>query len=147
MAQQAGVDEFYAGLLPADKVARVEQLLKEKTPGRTLLFAGDGINDAPVLARADAGIAMGALGSDAAVEAADVVLTDDNPAKIPQAVRLSRFTLRVVKQNIWFSLGVKAAVLALGAAGVANLWEAVFADVGVSVLAVLNSLRPLAYKD
>ena len=124
----------------------MEQLLKEKTPGRTLLFAGDGINDAPVLARADAGIAMGALGSDAAVEAADVVLTDDNPAKIPQAVRLSRFTLRVVKQNIWFSLGVKAAVLAL-AAGVANLWEAVFADVGVSVLAVLNSLRPLAYKD
>lgn len=147
VAQQAGVDEFYAGLLPADKVSRVEQLLKEKTPGRTLLFAGDGINDAPVLARADAGIAMGALGSDAAVEAADVVLTDDNPAKIPQAVRLSRFTLRVVKQNIWFSLGVKAAVLALGAAGVANLWEAVFADVGVSVLAVLNSLRPLAYKD
>ncbi len=147
VAQQAGVDEFYAGLLPAEKVARVEQLLNERTPGRTLLFAGDGINDAPVLARADVGIAMGAFGSDAAVEAADVVLGDDNPARIAQAVRLSRFTLRVVKQNIGFSLGVKAVVLALGAAGLANLWEAVFADVGVSVLAVLNALRPLAYKE
>lgn len=146
-ADRAGVDRVEASLLPADKVAAVERLLQEKTPGRTVLFAGDGINDAPVLALADVGIAMGALGSDAAVEAADVVLTDDRPSKIPLAVRLSRFTVKIVKQNIWFALAVKAAVMVLGAAGQASLWEAVFADVGVSVLCVLNSLRPLAYKD
>lgn len=146
VAKQAGVDKMYASLLPADKVRLVEDLMKEKATGTTLLFAGDGINDAPVLARADVGIAMGALGSDAAIEAADVVLTDDKPSKIPQAVALSRFTVKIVKQNIWFSLLVKAAVLLLGVLGVATLWEAVFADVGVSVLAVLNSLRPLAFK-
>lgn len=145
-AQKTGVDEFYASLLPQDKLEIVERLMRQKPAGRTLLFAGDGINDAPVLARADAGIAMGALGSDAAIESADIVLTDDKPSKIPQAVRLSRFTLGVVKQNIAFSLAVKAAVMALGLLGEATLWEAVFADVGVSVLAVLNSLRPLAYK-
>ncbi len=145
-ARQCGVDKVYASLLPADKVGAVEQLLKEKKPGTTLLFAGDGINDAPVLARADVGIAMGALGSDAAIEAADVVLTDDKLSKIPQAVALSRFTVQIVKQNIWFSLLVKAAVMGLGILGLANLWEAVFADVGVAVLAVLNSLRPLACK-
>lgn len=145
-AAQTGADAFYGSLLPADKVEIVERLMGAKTPGRTLLFAGDGINDAPVLARADAGIAMGALGSDAAIEAADVVLADDKPSKIPQAVALSRFTIQIVKQNIWFSLAVKAAVMALGLFGAATLWEAVFADVGVSVLAVLNSLRPLAYK-
>ncbi len=146
IAAQAGVDKMYASLLPADKVHLVEELMKQKPLGSTLLFAGDGINDAPVLARADVGIAMGALGSDAAIEAADVVLTDDKPSKIPQAVALSRFTVKIVKQNIWFSLLVKAAVLVLGVLGVATLWEAVFADVGVSVLAVLNSLRPLAFK-
>lgn len=146
VADKTGADAFYGSLLPADKVEIVERLMAAKTPGRTLLFAGDGINDAPVLARADAGIAMGALGSDAAIEAADVVLTDDKPSKIPQAVGLSRFTIQIVKQNIWFSLLVKAAVMALGVLGAATLWEAVFADVGVSVLAVLNSLRPLAYK-
>ena len=146
IAKQAGVDKMYASLLPVDKVSIVEELMKEKRPGSTLLFAGDGINDAPVLARADVGIAMGALGSDAAIEAADVVLTDDKPSKIPQAVALSRFTVQIVKQNIWFSLLVKAAVMVLGVLGLANLWEAVFADVGVAVLAVLNSLRPLAFK-
>lgn len=145
-AQKTGVDQFCSSLLPQDKLEIVERLMQQKKQGRTLLFAGDGINDAPVLARADAGIAMGALGSDAAIESADVVLTDDRPSKIPQAVRLSRFTLRVVKQNIVFSLAVKAAVLALGLFGAATLWEAVFADVGVSVLAVLNSLRPLYFK-
>ena len=146
IAEQAGVDHYYASLLPADKVQKVEELLSAKPAAGTLLFAGDGINDAPVLARADVGIAMGALGSDAAIEAADVVLTDDKPSKIPQAVALSRFTVQIVKQNIWFSLLVKAAVMLLGVLGLANLWEAVFADVGVAVLCVLNSLRPLAFK-
>lgn len=145
-AHKTGVDEFYASLLPQDKLEIVERLMRQKPAGRTLLFAGDGINDAPVLARADAGIAMGALGADAAIESADIVLSDDKPSKIPQAVRLSRFTLRVVKQNIVFSLAVKAAVMALGLLGAATLWEAVFADVGVSVLCVLNSLRPLGWK-
>lgn len=145
-AEEAGVDAYYASLLPADKVKKVEQLLAQHSTGGTLLFAGDGINDAPVLARADVGIAMGALGSDAAIEAADVVLTDDKPSKIPQAVALSRFTVQIVKQNIWFALSVKAAVMLMGIFGWANLWEAVFADVGVSVLCVLNSLRPLAFK-
>ena len=146
IAEQAGVDHYYAFLLPVDKVQKVEELLSAKPAAGTLLFAGDGINDAPVLARADVGIAMGALGSDAAIEAADVVLTDDKPSKIPQAVALSRFTVQIVKQNIWFSLLVKAAVMLLGVLGLANLWEAVFADVGVAVLCVLNSLRPLAFK-
>ena len=133
------LDEFHAGLLPADKVARVEGLL----PQGTLAFVGDGINDAPVLARADLGIAMGALGSDAAIEAADVVLMDDKPSKIARAVRIARRTLRIARENLWFAVGVKLFVLTLAACGVATLWMAVFADVGVTVLAVLNAMRAL----
>lgn len=144
VAQALQVDGFLADLLPAQKVAEVERL-QQQTAG-TVAFVGDGINDAPVLARADVGIAMGALGSDAAVEAADVVLMTDEPLKIAQAVALARFTLKVVRQNIMFALAVKAAILALGAGGAATLWEAVFADVGVSVVAVLNAIRPLRYQ-
>ena len=144
VAQALRVDGFRADLLPAQKVAAVERL-QQQTAG-TVAFVGDGINDAPVLARADVGIAMGALGSDAAVEAADVVLMTDEPLKIAQAVSLARFTLKVVRQNIVFALAVKAAILALGAGGAATLWEAVFADVGVSVVAVLNAIRPLKYQ-
>lgn len=144
VAQELGIDEVHAQLLPADKVERVEGLLARKSsPSAALAFVGDGINDAPVLTRADVGIAMGALGSDAAIEAADVVLMDDNPAKIAAAMRISRKTLRIVKQNIWFALGVKGAVLLLGAFGVATMWEAVFADVGVAFLAILNAMRCL----
>ena len=122
---------------------KVEELLKEKRPGETLAFAGDGINDAPVLSRADVGIAMGALGSDAAIEAADVVLMDDDPMKIAKAIRISRKCMRIVYQNIVFAIGVKAVCLALGALGIAGMWLAVFADVGVMVLAVLNAIRAL----
>ena len=143
VARELGLDEYHAQLLPGDKVDRVEALLAKKSGGAALAFVGDGINDAPVLTRADIGIAMGALGSDAAIEAADVVLMDDNPAKIATAMRISRKTLRVVKQNIWFALGVKGAVLLLGAFGVATMWEAVFADVGVAFLAILNAMRCL----
>jgi Cd2+/Zn2+-exporting ATPase len=144
VAQELGIDEVHAQLLPADKVERVEGLLAQKSsPSAALAFVGDGINDAPVLTRADVGIAMGALGSDAAIEAADVVLMDDNPAKIATAMRISRKTLRIVKQNIWFALGVKGAVLLLGAFGVATMWEAVFADVGVAFIAILNAMRCL----
>lgn len=141
VAKDLGVDEFQAELLPADKVERVEKLLAE-THGK-LAFVGDGINDAPVLSRADIGIAMGALGSDAAIEAADIVLMDDQPAKIATAMRISRKTLRVVKQNILFALGVKGLVLLLGALGMATMWMAVFADVGVAVIAILNATRCL----
>lgn len=147
VAQELGLDEYHAGLLPADKVARVEALLAEKSHGSTLAFVGDGINDAPVLTRADVGIAMGALGSDAAIEAADIVLMDDNPQKIAAAMGISRKTLRIVKQNIWFALGVKGAVLLLGALGMANMWEAVFADVGVAFLAILNAMRCLRVEE
>nr|WP_325233306.1 heavy metal translocating P-type ATPase [uncultured Oscillibacter sp.] len=144
VAQELGIDEVHSQLLPADKVERVEGLLVQKSsPSAALAFVGDGINDAPVLTRADVGIAMGALGSDAAIEAADVVLMDDNPAKIATAMRISRKTLRIVKQNIWFALGVKGAVLLLGAFGVATMWEAVFADVGVAFIAILNAMRCL----
>lgn len=143
VARDLGVDEYHAQLLPADKVERVETLLTKKSQGAALAFVGDGINDAPVLTRADIGIAMGALGSDAAIEAADIVLMDDNPAKIATAMRISRKTLRIVKQNIWFALGVKGAVLLLGAFGAATMWEAVFADVGVAFLAILNAMRCL----
>nr|WP_326166153.1 heavy metal translocating P-type ATPase [uncultured Oscillibacter sp.] len=143
VARELGIDEYHAQLLPADKVERVEGLLAAKSPGAALAFVGDGINDAPVLTRADIGIAMGALGSDAAIEAADIVLMDDDPAKIATAMRISRKTLRIVKQNIWFALGVKGAVLLLGAFGVATMWEAVFADVGVAFLAILNAMRCL----
>ena len=143
VASQLGVDEVHSQLLPADKVQQVERLLQERKDGRLLAFVGDGINDAPVLAQADIGIAMGALGSDAAIEAADVVLMDDDPAKIALAMRISRRTLRIVRENIVFALAVKAACLVLGAVGVANMWLAISADVGVMVLAVLNAARAL----
>ena len=134
-------------LLPADKVSCVEKLLQEKGAKEKLAFVGDGINDAPVLSRADIGIAMGALGSDAAIEAADVVLMDDNPAKIALAMRISRKCLRIVYENIVFALAVKAICLILGALGIANMWVAIFADVGVMVLAVLNAIRCLRIKN
>lgn len=147
VAAQLGIDEVYAELLPGDKVVKVEKLLENQRDKEKLAFAGDGINDAPVLTRADIGIAMGSMGSDAAIEAADVVLMDDDVRKIASTVHISRKILRIVKQNIVFALGVKALVLALGAAGMANMWEAVFADVGVSVIAILNSMRALKTDD
>lgn len=143
VAKELGIDEVHAQLLPGDKVDRVEALLKEKSPRGKLAFVGDGINDAPVLSRADIGIAMGALGSDAAIEAADIVLMDDKPSKIAVAMSIAKKTLHIVHQNIVFALGVKALVLLLGAAGMANMWEAVFADVGVSFIAILNASRAL----
>ncbi|MCQ4727791.1 HAD hydrolase family protein, partial [Anaerotignum faecicola] len=136
-------DEVYTELLPADKVSHMEQLLSQTSGKGKLAFVGDGINDAPVLARADIGIAMGGLGSDAAIEAADVVIMTDEPSKIAAAMRISRKTLRIVRQNIVFALGIKAIVLVLGAAGFASMWAAVFADVGVSVIAILNAVRAL----
>ena len=146
VARQLGVDEVHAELLPGDKVQQVESLLKEKSGKGKLAFVGDGINDAPVLSRADIGIAMGGLGSDAAIEAADIVLMDDHPSKIAEAIRISKKTLRLVKENIVFALAVKVLCLALGAVGLANMWEAVFADVGVSVIAILNASRALKVK-
>ena len=146
VAQELGVDEVYSELLPADKVAQVERLLDEKAEGECLAFVGDGINDAPVLSRADIGIAMGAMGSDAAIEAADVVLMDDDPMKIARGIRISRKCIRIVHENIVFSLGVKLACLVLVAVGVANMWMGIFADVGVMVLAVLNAIRALRTK-
>ena len=143
VAQELGLDEVHTQLLPADKVTRVEALLGEVSPKGALAFVGDGINDAPVLSRADIGIAMGGLGSDAAIEAADIVLLDDKPSKLADAIRIARRTLAIVRQNIVFALAVKFLVLALSAAGVANMWEAVFADVGVSVIAILNAMRAL----
>jgi len=142
VAEQVGVDEYHAGMLPADKVAEVERLLAEKSGG-TLAFVGDGINDAPVLARADIGVAMGAIGSDAAIEAADVVLMDDKPSKVAVAIEVARKTIRIAWENTWFAILVKMAVLLLAAFGLATMWMAVFADVGVTVLAVLNSMRTL----
>ncbi len=146
VAQELGVDEVHAELLPADKVAQVERLLGEKGKDESLAFVGDGINDAPVLSRADIGIAMGAMGSDAAIEAADVVLMDDDPMKIAKGIRISRKCLRIVRENIVFSLGVKLACLLLVAVGAANMWMGIFADVGVMVLAVLNAIRALRIK-
>ena len=143
VAQELGLDEVHTQLLPADKVTRVEALLGEVSPKGALAFVGDDINDAPVLSRADIGIAMGGLGSDAAIEAADIVLMDDKPSKLADAIRIARRTLAIVRQNIVFALAVKFLVLALSAAGVANMWEAVFADVGVSVIAILNAMRAL----
>lgn len=143
VAQELGLDEVHTQLLPADKVTRVEALLGEVSPKGALAFVGDGINDAPVLSRADIGIAMGGLGSDAAIEAADIVLMDDKPSKLADAIRIARRTLAIVRQNIVFALAVKFLVLALSAAGKANMWEAVFADVGVSVIAILNAMRAL----
>ena len=143
VAEKVGIDEYHSELLPSDKVAHVERLLNEKPAGKNLAFVGDGINDAPVLKRADVGIAMGALGSDAAIEAADVVLMDDSPAKIATAVRISRRTIAIAHQNVWFAIGVKVAILALATVGLGTMWMAVFADVGVTVLAVLNAMRAL----
>ena len=143
VAKELGIDQVRSELLPADKVQNVEELLMENKGNGNLAFVGDGINDAPVLTRADIGIAMGAMGSDAAIEAADVVLMDDDPMKISQAIRISRKCLAIVNQNIWFSIGIKLVVLLLGAVGIANMWFAIFADVGVMILAVLNAMRAL----
>jgi len=147
VAAQLGIDEVYTELLPGDKVAKVEELLATKSSKGRLVFVGDGINDAPVLSRADVGIAMGGLGSDAAIEAADIVIMNDQLSKISTAIAISRKTLRIVKQNIVFALGIKAIVLIMSTFGAANMWEAVFADVGVSVIAILNSARALNVKD
>ena len=147
VSAELGLDEYHAGLLPGDKVDQIETLLAAKQPKENLAFVGDGINDAPVLSRADVGIAMGALGADAAIEAADVVLMDDDPAKIALAMRIARRTLRIVYQNIVFALAIKFACLVLGALGLASMWTAIFADVGVMVLAVLNATRALYTKD
>ena len=143
VAAKIGIDECHAELLPADKVDHVESLLKEKAEGKSLAFVGDGINDAPVLKRADIGIAMGALGSDAAIEAADVVLMDDKPSKIALAITIARRTIRIAHENVWFAIGVKIAILLLATVGLGTMWMAVFADVGVTVLAVLNAMRAL----
>lgn len=143
VAEKLKLDQYFGGLLPADKVAKVEQLLNEKTTGKSLGFVGDGINDAPVLARADVGIAMGGIGSDAAVEAADIVIMTDEPSKIVAGIRIARKTMGIVKQNIIFAIGVKVLVLILAAFGFASMWAAVFADVGVSVIAIINAIRAL----
>ena len=145
-AKKLSIDEYYSELLPGDKVDKLEEILADKNSGVTA-FVGDGINDAPVLSRADVGIAMGAMGSDAAIEAADIVLMDDDPLRISKAIKISRKCLRIVKENIWFSIGVKVLCLILGAAGFANMWAAVFADVGVMVIAVLNAIRALFVKN
>ncbi len=147
VARELGIDKVYSQLLPEDKVKRVEELLAAKGKDEMLAFVGDGINDAPVLSRADIGIAMGALGSDAAIEASDVVLMDDSPLKIAKAIRISRKCLRIVYENIYFAIGVKFICLALGAVGIANMWAAIFADVGVMVIAVLNAVRALNVKN
>jgi len=147
VAEELGIDEVYTELLPGDKVTQIEELLAKKPPKATLAFVGDGINDAPVLSRADIGIAMGALGSDAAIEAADVVLMDDDPQKIALAIRIARKCMRIVYENIWFAIGVKLICLILGALGIANMWLAIFADVGVMVIAVLNAIRALFTKN
>ncbi len=143
VSESLGIDEIHFGLLPKDKVDMLEKLLKKKGAKEILAFVGDGINDAPVLSRADIGIAMGAMGSDAAIEAADVVLMDDDPAKISEAIKLSAKCIRIVYENIFFAIGVKVICLMLGAAGIANMWVAIFADVGVMVIAVLNAIRVL----
>ena len=146
VSAELGIKNYFSELLPADKVRKVEELLRDKNLGGELAFVGDGINDAPVISRADVGISMGALGSDAAIEAADVVLMDDDPLSVPKAVRISRRCMKIVKENIYFSVGVKIACLALGAIGLANMWLAIFADVGVMVIAVLNSIRAIRIK-
>lgn len=143
VAASLGIDEVYSELLPGDKVSKVEELLAMKSEKDKLAFVGDGINDAPVLTRADIGIAMGAMGSDAAIEAADVVLMDDDPLKISKAIKISRKCLRIVYQNIVFALIIKFACLGLGAIGIANMWFAIFADVGVMIIAILNAIRAL----
>ena len=145
-AAELGISEVYSELLPGDKVAKVEELLSKKSEKEKLAFVGDGINDAPVLSRADIGIAMGALGSDAAIEAADIVLMDDDPLKISKAINISRKCIRIVYENIYFAIGIKILCLILGALGIANMWMAIFADVGVMILAVLNAIRTLFTK-
>lgn len=147
VAADLGIGEVHSELLPADKVSKVEELLSNKSEKEKLAFVGDGINDAPVLSRADIGIAMGALGSDAAIEAADVVLMDDDPLKIGKAIRIAKKCMRIVYENIYFAIGVKLICLVLGAFGIANMWIAIFADVGVMVLAVLNAIRTLFVKN
>ena len=146
VAAQLGIDEVCSELLPGDKVEKVEELLTKKPEKDKLAFVGDGINDAPVLSRADIGIAMGALGSDAAIEAADIVLMDDDPLQISKAIRISRKCIRIVYENIYFAIGIKVICLVLGALGIANMWFAIFADVGVMILAVLNAIRTLFVK-
>ena len=146
MAKKLQMDQVYSELLPDQKVAKVEALLQQKKANKTLAFIGDGINDAPVLARADIGIAMGAMGSDAAIEAADIVLMTDEPSKIAETMKIARKTLRIVKENIVFAISVKILILILGAFGISTMWEAVFADVGVSFLAILNAIRVLKVK-
>ena len=146
VATELGIDEVYSELLPADKVTKVEELLDKKTAKEKLAFVGDGINDAPVLSRADIGIAMGALGSDAAIEAADIVLMDDDPLKISKAIKIARKCIRIVYENIYFAIGIKVLCLILGAIGIANMWMAIFADVGVMIIAVLNAIRALFVK-
>lgn len=143
VASQLDLMEYHTELLPAEKVKHVEQLLNEKGDGTGLAFVGDGINDAPVLARADVGIAMGGLGSDAAIEAADVVIMDDRPSRIAIAIRIARRTIAIARQNIWLAIGIKVAILILAAFGLGTMWMAVFADVGVTILAVLNAIRAL----
>ena len=147
VAEEMGIQEVYSELLPADKVSRVEELLNQKSEKAKLAFVGDGINDAPVLSRADIGIAMGALGSDAAIEAADIVLMDDDPLKISKAIKIARKCIRIVYENIYFAIGIKILCLILGALGIANMWVAIFADVGVMILAVLNAIRTLFVKN
>ncbi|MCQ2497189.1 MAG: cadmium-translocating P-type ATPase [Lachnospiraceae bacterium] len=147
VAAELGIDEVHSELLPADKVSKVEEILASKSEKEKLCFVGDGINDAPVLTRADIGIAMGALGSDAAIEAADVVLMDDDPAKIAKAIRISKKCIRIVYENIYFAIGIKLICLGLGAVGIANMWTAIFADVGVMIIAVLNAIRALKVKN
>ena len=142
-AKELGIDKVYAELLPAQKVEKLEELTEKKSKHKSLIFIGDGINDAPVLTRADIGIAMGAMGSDAAIEAADVVIMDDKPSKAAQAILTAKKTMTIVKENIIFALGIKALFLILGAFGLITMWGAVFADVGVTLIAVLNSLRAL----
>ena len=146
VAGELAVDRVYSELLPADKVSKVEELLAKKTEKEKLAFVGDGINDAPVLSRADIGIAMGAMGSDAAIEAADVVLMDDDPMKIVKAIRIAKKCMRIVYENIYFAIGIKVICLILGAVGIANMWVAIFADVGVMIIAVLNAIRTLFVK-
>ena len=143
IAKKIGINEVYTELLPTQKQEKVEELLKQKTRGGKLVFVGDGINDAPVLAYSDIGVAMGALGSDAAIEAADIVIMTDEPSKLIKVISISKNTMKIVRQNIIFSIAVKVLILILSAFGVTNLWHAVFADVGVSILAILNSLRML----
>ena len=143
VSKQIGIDEVYAELLPDGKVKKVEELLQTKETKGKLVFVGDGINDAPVLALSDIGIAMGGLGSDAAIEAADVVIMTDEPSKVSKSIDIAKKTMKIVKENIIFAIAIKIIVLILGACGVATMWEAVFADVGVSILAILNSLRML----